>query len=73
MVDGKTKELLYEGEGQEKTYKYDKEGAKKRNKENRELVDEFNEKEVEVEPFITTDIPEELSEYQKELLTGLII
>lgn len=74
MVDEKTKELLREAEENSKikNYKYTKEGMKKLTKDIREIVKESNAIEVEVIPFITSDVPEMLDE-QKEMLKGLII
>jgi hypothetical protein len=70
MVDEKTKELLYNAD---KGYKYDKEGMKKLIAFTRDLIKEYDAKEVEVIPFITTDVPEGILEEEKELLTGLVL
>jgi len=74
LVDEKTKELLYEGEGKEKSYKYSKDGMKALLEANRKLIKEFNKKEIEVIPFyISEENLPELLEGEREILTGLVI
>lgn len=57
-------------------FKYSKEGLLVLMKEERELENKYNSKELDVTPYVTTSIPEEveaLPEEQKELLTGLVL
>lgn len=67
-----TKEVLMDTQSV-RGYKYTKEGLKNIIKKERELQEEWNKKEIEVEPFISSHVPENLSEEEKEALTGILI
>jgi hypothetical protein len=54
-------------------YVYTKDELKKCIDEERVIEKEYNEKVIEVEPYICSSIPEQLTEEQKEMLTGIII
>ncbi len=69
LTDKATKEVLFT-EGPKPTYKFDKAGTQAVIEFTRDVEKEYDAKEFEVKPFIITDV---LDEYQKEVLTGLII
>lgn len=71
LEDKNTKEILTDKESN-RGYKYSKEGLKKCIKDERKVMEEFEEKEIEIEPFISSFVPQ-LDEEQKEILNGLII
>jgi len=73
LTDPTTKELLYT-DSKNNNFKYSKEGMKSLLDANRKLVKEYDAKEVEIIPFIVkkADLPE-LTEEEKEILTGLVI
>lgn len=66
-----TKEVLTDRTNM-RGYKYSKLGLKNVMKEENRVMEEWNSKEFEVEPFVSAFVPE-LSEYEKEVLTGVII
>lgn len=72
LVDEKTREVLYTDSSQ-RTYKFDKEGLKKLLNFNRVLLEEYNHKEFEITPFISSEAPEGLTDEDKELLKGILI
>ena len=53
-------------------YKYSKEGLKAVMKKENELLNEWNKKEFEIDPYISEYVPE-LTEEQRELLKGVLI
>jgi hypothetical protein len=71
LEDEKTKEVLTDRLN-ERGFKYSKEGLKAIMKAEAELTEKWNNKEVEVEPFISSHVPE-LTEDQRELLSGILI
>jgi hypothetical protein len=71
LEDDKTHEILTD-RANSRGYKYSKEGLKAVIDAEKKLIEKFNDKEVEVTPFITTNIPEEISTELKELLTGIL-
>ena len=73
MVDEKTKELVYDNTNGQKLYKYTKEGMIKMLSEQRKINKEYDKKKVEIIPFITKDIPEDIMEEEKEALKGCLI
>jgi len=73
MVDEKTKELVYDNTNGQKLYKYTKEGMIKLLAEQRKINKEYDKKKVEIIPFITKDIPEDIMEEEKEALKGCLI
>lgn len=75
MEDAVTKEILVDRMNV-RGFKYTKEGLKAVMKAEKALEENFNSKELEIIPHVTTAIPEEveaLPEEQKELLTGLVL
>jgi len=73
MVDKDTKELIYDNTGGQKVYKYTKDGMKKLLEEQRKIYKEYDEKKVEIKPYITKDVPEDLLDEEKEALKGCLI
>lgn len=81
LVDEKTKAILSAPEGSPRPYMYDKDGLKvvmdAERKFNNEtgpaLLEEFDKKEFDIEPYYTTDIPEDLTEEEKEAFKGFVI
>jgi len=71
MEDKNTKEILADGNNV-RGYKYTKEGLKNCMKQERELVEEYDKREIEIEPFISSFKPENLTDEEKELLKGII-
>lgn len=75
LTDETTHALLIDKEST-RGFKYSKEGLKSVIKEERNLQEKFDVKEIDVEPFISTFVPADLSNLsneQKELLTGLLL
>ncbi len=72
LEDSNTKEVLY-SQADERGFKYSKEGLKKCIAEENKAVEEYNAKEIEIDPYISSVVPEELTEDDKELLKGLLI
>jgi hypothetical protein len=76
LTDEKTGELLY-GEPapnqQKGDFKFNKEGMKKLTFETRALIKEFQEKEIEIEPFFSSVIPAGLSVEDIDALRGCVI
>jgi len=68
LEDPKTKELLKDGDN----YKYSKEGMKNLTEQIRTITKEYQAKEIEVEPYISSSVPE-MTDEQKDVLTGLVI
>lgn len=54
-------------------YKYDKEGLKRLMKAERDLRDEFDVKEFEITPFISSYIPNEITPDEYEMLEGIVL
>lgn len=72
LEDKTTGEILLD-QMNPREFKYSKEGLIKCLNEEKELENEYNAKEIEVEPFISSFVPEVTTETEKELLTGLLI
>lgn len=72
LEDEKTKEVLVDRENP-RGFKFSKDGLKKTIKEESALAEKWNTKEIEVEPYISTYTPEEISNELKELLKGLVL
>lgn len=72
LEDQKTKEVLVDKD-YFRGYKYSKEGLKKLIIEENKIVDEWEEKLIDLEPMISSYVPEKLTEDQVEALTGVII
>lgn len=71
LSDPKTNEILMNENGE---YKFSKEGLRNFMKEKKSLVEEWDKKEFEVEPYIVADkeVPE-LDYEQKELFDGILV
>ena len=75
LEDKNTKEILIDKDNN-RGYKYTKEGLKNCMKLERELLEEYDKKEIEVEPYITSWTGSEytiLTDEEKELLKGIIL
>ena len=72
MVDEKTKEILIDRLNP-RGYKYSKEGLKQVIKDENQISNKFDLKETEIEPFLSSYIPEDLTEEETEILTGIVI
>jgi len=70
LEDKETKAILMTEDRKE--YLYSKEGKIKKMKEQQKLVEEFNEKEFEIEPYVATYKPE-MTDEQYEVLKGVIV
>jgi hypothetical protein len=71
LEDPKTNEILIDPQNP-RGYKYSKEGLAKIISEEFEIEKEWFEKEIEVEPFFSSHVPEELLDEEKEELKGLL-
>lgn len=72
LVDEKTKAIIYRDNGQ--SFEYSKEGLKNLQTQTRKLENEWDVKEIEIEPyFIKEENLPKLNEYQTELLKGVLI
>ena len=72
LENPQTKEILIDP-ANERGYKYSKNGLLKCIKEEQELLDKYNAKEIEIEPYFSSYKPEDLTEEQAEMLKGLVI
>ena len=72
LVDEKTKAILHSEKGSLRPFQYSKEGLKAVIKGENDLIEQFNLKEFECEPFISKEKPE-LTEEEIEAFKGLII
>lgn len=74
MEDKDTKEILKDPTPGSRGFKYTKEGLKKVIEQENEIMKKWNEKEIEVEPYIITaeNLPI-LSEGQREQLSGILV
>ncbi len=70
LEDKITKELLKDDKG---NYKYSREGQSNYDKEYRAIDEKFGTELVDVTPYISETIPDGLSIYETEILTGLLI
>ncbi len=63
-----------DGSGNEvRHYKFKKDELKKKLKEEREVAEEWNSKEFEVEPYLATEVPEDITDEEKEALDGFVL
>ncbi len=72
MEDKTTKQILAD-KTSFRGFLYTKAGLRDVIKAEREIEERYSNEEVEVQPYFSSYIPEELEDYQKELLLGLII
>jgi hypothetical protein len=68
-----TKEIIKDPSDMMRGFKYSKEGLINCIKQERDIISEFEKKEIEIEPYICTSIPESITESEQEELRGLII
>lgn len=69
-----TKEILLDpSPANRRGYKYSKEGMVGLLNAERKLVEKWQAKEVEIEPYLSPMVPEGLEDEQKELLKGLVL
>lgn len=71
LVDERTQALLTDQDNS-RGFKYSKDGLKKVMKDENKITEEFNKREIEIEPFISSYVPE-LTEDEKEILIGTVI
>ena len=72
LEDEKTKEILLD-QSNPRGYKFSKDGLRKCIEEEQKIVKEFENREVEIVPYISSLVPEGLTDEEKELLTGVVI
>jgi len=72
LTDEKTKELIYD-ETNSRGFKFSKEGLIACMKQEKECEANWNTKELDLEPFISVEVPENMTEEEIEVLTGVII
>ncbi len=74
LEDPKTKELLTDTDPKNyRGYKYSKEGLKKCITEETEASLEYQKEEIQIEPFLSSFIPSNITEEQKAILSGVVI
>lgn len=73
LVNKETQSVVSNNKRGERPFLFSKEGLKKCVKAERALVQEWRVKEIEVKPYIITDIPAKLTQYQIELFKGIIL
>ena len=71
LVDERTQEIL--AGNARGGFRFTKEGLRQVLKDEKRITEEWEKKEIEVEPFISSFVPENLTEEQKEELTELLI
>jgi hypothetical protein len=72
MEDEKTKELIVD-RGNPRGFKFTKDGLKAVLKGESDLKNKYDKVEIEVEPYISSYVPEELNDIETEILKGLLI
>lgn len=73
LEDEKTKEIFMDPTPNTRGFKYSKDGLKKVVKAEKELLEKWDKKEWEIEPHISPMKPEDFSEEEIEMLTGLVL
>lgn len=80
LTDKTTQAVLLAPKGSERPYQYDKEGLLNVMKAeasfsavSENLLEEFDKKEFEIEPHYAVDLPEDLTDEQKEAFKGFVI
>lgn len=71
MEDKETKEVMVDRTNQ-RGFKYTKEGLKNCIKAEIKLNNEWDEKEIDIEPYMSIMIPNEMSDEEVEMLIGLV-
>lgn len=72
LEDKETKAIIHD-KNNIRGFAFSKEGLKKVLKQERELQEEFWLKDIEVEPYISSYVPENLTEEEKEALKDILI
>lgn len=72
LEDPATKEILIDRMNP-RGFKYNKAGLKQLMFEEKKLADTWDAKEIDVTPFLSSYIPEDLEEEQKEMLDGIVL
>ena len=72
LSDEKTRAILMAPKGEGREFQYSKEGLKAVMQAEKELVEKWNKKEFEVEPYLAKEVPE-LTEEQVEAFTGFVL
>ena len=72
LEDPITHEILVDKESY-RGYKFSREGLQKVIKEERSITEDWDKREIEVDPFLSPYVPESLTEEMKDQLTGLVI
>lgn len=72
LTDAATKEVLVDQDNT-RGFKYDKDGLKKIMEAERKLAKEWEAEEITIIPFISKEVPKDLTDEDKEKLKGLII
>lgn len=72
LEDPTTKALMTD-EKDVRGYKYSKQGKKDVIAAEQKLIKEWNDKEIECVPYISVYVPEDLTQEEKEALTGILI
>lgn len=81
LTDKATGAILENAQGSERPYKYDKEGllavmkAERHFQEvtSKELLAEWDKKEFDITGYVATEIPEDLTDEQKEVFSGFVL
>jgi hypothetical protein len=73
LEDPQTKEVKIDTNPASRGFKFSKEGLINCIKQEREIIEEFDKKEIEIEPYFCISIPEEITKEEKEKLKGLLI
>ncbi len=72
LEDEKTKALILDDKNP-RGFAYSKQGFKSVVEAEEKFLEKFNKKEVEIEPYFATFIPEDMNDYTREKLIGLVI
>ena len=72
LEDKETGKILTDKENS-RGYSYSKDGLKTVIKAEKEISEKYDGKEIEITPFISTYVPEGLTEEQTEMLTGSVL
>ena len=72
LEDKVTGEIVVD-RGNARGFKFSKEGLTKCISEERLALAQFNKKEIEISPYIISYVPPEITESEKEILTGVVL
>lgn len=73
LTDKGTGEILRDMDPNSRGFKFDQKGLKTVMKGEKDLINNWNKKEYDVTPYISSDVPEQLSEEMKDMFDGLFI